>query len=88
MIKEYQRITNVDPAPTRRNSFDFIFGSEDTSDYDSIIVCGIVNSRLFPVSLLLKERKKLSLGIKPLDFLKPKSSISINIHVLHVLHCC
>ena len=54
MIKEYQRITNVDPAPTRRNSFDFIFGSEDTSDYDSIIVCGIVNSRLFPVSLLLK----------------------------------
>ena len=54
MIKEYQRITNVDPAPTRRNSFDFIFGSEDTSDYDSMIVCGIVNSSLFPVSLLLK----------------------------------
>ena len=56
MIKEYQRITNVDPAcaPTCRNSFDFIFGSEDTSDYDSIIVCATVNSRLFPVSLLLK----------------------------------
>ena len=54
MIQEYQRITNVEPAPTRRNSFDFIFGLDDTSDYDSIIVCGIVNSRLFPVSLLLK----------------------------------
>lgn len=54
MIQEYQRITNVEPAPTRGNSFDFIFGLDDTSDYDLIIVCGIVNSRFFPVSLLLK----------------------------------
>ena len=58
MIKEYQRITNVDPAPTRRNSFDFIFGSEDTSDYDTIIVFGIVNSRLFPVKFTSKIKKE------------------------------
>ena len=30
MIKEYQRVTNVDPAPTHRSSSDFISGSEET----------------------------------------------------------
>ena len=53
MIKEYQCIINVDPAPTHRSSSDFISGSDETQ---------VGYSHLFPIRIHYKIMKEANPG--------------------------